>query len=298
MSQPDPYIFISHSSQDNPAVAEIVDDLQARGVRVWLDLDRLKSGQQWLSDIEAAIDDCAGFMVIISKTSRRAEWVMRECLYAMQLRKPVFIARIDDVPLPLLLVDRHYADFAADYDKALVDTVTSVEKCLANPPATLTKQPLPDHVSLDPNEANFFSYLAQMERGDLQAQVARDLFQWANQQAAITDFSGRFRPALHVKVTLKQKQVTVFSILAYLRHPAVQVPLDYLSKYPPYTEQAERVRLLRLLDELSPATDPFEDSRADRRPTIPLAALLASDARLTQFKAMVTQIMSALQASA
>lgn len=29
-----PYIFISHSSKDNDAVAEVVDDLQAKGIHV------------------------------------------------------------------------------------------------------------------------------------------------------------------------------------------------------------------------------------------------------------------------
>ena len=65
-----PYIFISHSSQDNHAVAEIVDDLQAQGIHVWVDFDRLESGTQWLNTIQDAIDDCAGFLVILSKVSR------------------------------------------------------------------------------------------------------------------------------------------------------------------------------------------------------------------------------------
>mgnify|MGYP001953785493 CR=1 FL=1 len=108
---PEPYIFISHSSKDNPAVAEIVDDLQAHEIELWLDFDRIESGEKWLAKIQDAIDDCAGFLVIWSKTSRRADWVTRECLYALQLRKPLYIALIDDVPLPLLLVDRQFNNF-------------------------------------------------------------------------------------------------------------------------------------------------------------------------------------------
>ena len=188
-----PYIFISHSSKDNDAVAEIVDDLQAKGVSVWVDFDRLESGTQWLNTIQDAIDDCAGFLVVMSQISRRADWVMRECLYAMQLRKPLFIALIDEVPLPLLLVDRQFTTLLEDYDEGLVRLVEALQDPLNNPPKKTSPQPLPGGVSADPNENNFFTYLAQMENGDDLATVARDLYKWSQDTVHETEFSGRFR---------------------------------------------------------------------------------------------------------
>lgn len=277
----EPYIFISHSNQDKAAVAEIVDDLQAKGIQLWVDFDRLESGSQWLNRIEGAIEDCAGLVVVISRTSRRAEWVMRECLYAMQLQKPVFIARIDDVLLPLLLVDRQYADFAGDYDKALVDLTVVLEQTLENPPQPTQAQSLPESISLDPNQDNFFTYLAQVDNGDAQSEVAQNLFEWAKDSGLDIEFSGRFRPAFHVKIDIDDKAVTIFSVLAYLRHPALQIPLDTLSKYPPYTNKKQRLNLLHDLDQLQ--SSQFDESRADRRPSMSLNNLL-DDTRLNQFK--------------
>lgn len=290
-----PYIFISHSSKDNDAVAEVVDDLQAQGIHVWVDFDRLESGTQWLNTIQDAIDECAGFLVILSKASRRADWVMRECLYAMQLRKPLFIALIDDVPLPLLLVDRQFNSFTEDYEEAIARLVEAMKISLANPLEKTDARDLPDNVSLDANESNFFSYLAQMENGRTLATVARDLYAWSQDTVSETEFSGRFRPALHARVDVANKEVTVFSLLAYLRHPAIQIPFDYLRKYPPFTTKKKRLEVLKQLETLLPNNEGFDAERIDRRPTIPLEYLSGDTDRLEKFKQIISQIAEDLK---
>lgn len=290
-----PYIFISHSSKDNPAAAEIVDDLQARGIKLWIDFDRLENGSQWLNRIEKAIDDSAAILVLISRSSRRAEWVMRECLYALQLRKPLFIALLDNVPLPLLLVDRQYNDLTQDYDETIVRLISDLQSALRNPSTHSEPQPLPDSVSIDATQNNFFAYLSQMDDGDALATLARDIFTWSKKQVNETEFSGRFRPAFHARVHIAEKSVTVFSLLAYLRHPALQIPLDNLGKYPPFTRKDERVAILRQLEALLPQDDSFERDRADRRPTIPLSYLLGDAERLETFKQIVTNIIAQVQ---
>lgn len=292
---PEPYIFISHSSKDNPAVAEIVDDLQAHDIELWLDFDRIESGDKWLTNIQSAIDDCAGFLVILSKTSRRADWVTRECLYALQLRKPLYIALIDDVPLPLLLVDRQFNNFVDNYDKALADLVPILQDTLKNPPKHSEPQALPEAVSIDANEDNFFLYLAQMDGGHELAIVARDLYHWSQKHLNKTEFSGRFRPAFHARLHIGEKFISVFSILAYLRHPAVQVPFDYLRKYPPFTRKENRLKILKELETLLPDDEHFERDRADRRPTIPLEYLLGDAERLEKFKDILSNIVNDLQ---
>ncbi len=291
----DPYIFISHSSKDNNAVAEIVDDLQAHKVQVWVDFDRLESGSQWLQSIQGAIDECAGVLIILSQHSRRADWVMRECLYAMQLSKPVFIALIDDVPLPLLLVDRQFNKLVDDYEEGIVRLIEALSDALAHPPKKIAQHPLPDGVSIDANESNFFAYLAQMEHGDDLATVARDLYTWSQTLVSDTEFSGRFRPALHARQTVADKSVAVFSILAYLRNPAVQIPFEYLRKYPPFNTKASRMKILKRLERLLPKDEGFEADRIDRRPAIPLDYLLGDATRLEAFKGIVTDIVEQLR---
>lgn len=290
-----PYIFISHSSRDNAPIAEIVDDLQAHGISVWVDIDRLHSGEQWLKMIQTAIDECAGFLVIVSRTSRKADWVMRECLYAMQLDKPLFIALIDEVPLPLLLVDRQYIRLMSDYSEEIVRLVDALSKPLANPPQKSASKQFPETVKVNANENNFFAYLQTMEHGEAYALIARELYQWSQKTVSDTHFSGHFRPALHAKQTVQDNSVTVFSILAYLRHPSVQIPLDYLRKYPPFKTKASRQIILRQLEQLLPDGEGFEADRADRRPTIALDYLITDRARLQQFKTIIAEIAHQLK---
>jgi hypothetical protein len=290
-----PYIFISHSSKDNNAVAELVDDLQANHLHVWVDFDKIENGEQWLEEIQSAMDDCAAVVVVLSRVSRKAEWVMREILYAMQLRKPLLIARMDDVLLPLILVDRQYTDFSVDYESALAILLTALKAPLANPTESSELQPLPEGVSQYPNEDNFFSYLEQLEQGEARAIVARDLYWWLKKEADTVEFSGQFRPAFHAKLRLGDKDLTVFSLSSYLRNPAVQIAFDHLRKYPPYSDDTERLSLLHRLENILPQEDTFEESRADRRPTIPLDYLLGEAERLENLKEIVAEIIQRLR---
>ncbi|MEM9954286.1 MAG: toll/interleukin-1 receptor domain-containing protein [Chloroflexota bacterium] len=290
-----PYIFISHSSEDNAPVAEIVDDLQANGIAVWLDIDRLQSGKKWLNQIQNAIDNCAGFLVIVSRKSRRSDWVMRECLYAMQLNKPLFIALIDDVPLPLLLVDRQYNRLVDNYDEEIMRLVDALSKALANPPTKPEPTTFPEIVKVDANEGNFFAYLETMDNGKVYAKTARDLYQWAKTHLSEVTFSGHFRPAMQARQLVDGKAVTIFSLLAYLRHPSVQIPLDYLRKYPPFTVKANRQAIVEQLADLLPNNEGFAPNRVDRRPTIALDYLQGDADKLEQFKAIVAEIVTQLE---
>ena len=290
-----PYIFISHSSKDNNAVAELVDDLQAAGLIVWVDFDKIENGQHWLERIQIAMDDCAVVVVVLSRVSRSAEWVMREVLYTMQLRKPLLIARIEDVPLPLILVDRQYSDFSQNHEDGLANLLEALKTPLANPTKNSESKPLPEAVSQYPNEDNFFAYLKQMDNGEDMAIVARDLYDWLKKVVDTLEFSGQFRPAFHAKIRLGDKEITVFSLLSYLRNPAIQIPFDHLGKYAPYSDNIERLNLLHRLEKILPEDNTFEESRANRRPTIPLDYLLGDAERLEQLKDIVTEIMQRLR---
>ncbi|HBL27214.1 MAG TPA: hypothetical protein DD490_10300 [Acidobacteria bacterium] len=48
-------VFLSHSSQDKPAVEEIARHLRGRGLRVWLDKDELRPGLPWQEGLEEGV---------------------------------------------------------------------------------------------------------------------------------------------------------------------------------------------------------------------------------------------------
>jgi hypothetical protein len=200
------------------------------------------------------------------------------------------------------LITRQFTDFTGDYAPALEKLKTALQIAL-NMPAPV--QPTPQTVlptvpaetfSPDPNEDNFFAYLAQMDEGATQAQIARDLYQWAQQHADTVEFGGRFTPGLHVKVNVNGKSLTIFSLLAYMRNPAVQIPFDYLAKYAPFTSLAHREATLKQLNALLPKADQLPQASASKRPSLTLLTAFNSDEALAKFKKLVEAMIAALKA--
>jgi hypothetical protein len=293
----EPFVFISHSSKDNAYVRKLAEGWRANGVNVWVDFEGIEDGARWLQRIEQAVTDCDAAVIVMSAGARESEWVEREGLMLLDLRKPLFIAMIEPTPLPLHLISRQFTNFTSDYDAAFRSLTKRLRDVLNKvPEAVAAATPAEDDSSPDPGEDNFFAYIAQMNEGEEMSLIAQDLYYWAKKEADSIEFGGRHSPCFHARVDVGGKAVTVFTIQAYLRHPAVQVPFDYLSKYPPYTDGIERLKTLRALDKVLPHDEQFSETRANRRPSIALAHLLGDAERLEQFKGVISEIINRLQA--
>ncbi|MCU0515012.1 MAG: toll/interleukin-1 receptor domain-containing protein [Anaerolineae bacterium] len=300
MRVPAPYVFISHSSKNNVFTQQLTDDLQAAGFHVWVDLEALRDGERWVAEIQAAVEGCAAVVVVISRAARESEWVEREVLLALDLNRPLFIARLEAVPLPLPLITRQFTDFTGEYAPALAKLSAALRPAMAgNATASAAtgsaaaSEPI-IRTSAGPDESNFFAYLEQMSPGKLLALLAQDLYTWAQKHADEVVFGGRHTPAFHARVrTPDGHSLTVFSLLAYMRHPALQIPLDYLSKYPPYTDPAQRLAVLERLNALLPPDERFPPQRP--RPTLTLATALDTAEELEAVQVLLLEMMAALR---
>jgi hypothetical protein len=287
-----PKIFLSHSTEDNDTTTIIADTLRQAGFDVWVDFENIGDGARWLREIQNGIDDCDAVVVILSKASRQSEWVEKECLYTFGLKKPIFIALIEDVLLPLHLVNIQYTDCRQHLADGMTDLVEALRHRLGSDEIS---EYAPDSNSSVPTEDNFFSYVEQLPLGDTAMLVAKDLYFWAQYIADEIDFGGRYNPVYHVKVDLNETQVTVFSIWAYPRTPSIQIPLDRLANFPPYNQLAVRIATLGQLNQLMPDGSSFDKSRADRRPTMPLHYLSTAQ-KLEDFKQVIVEIINRLRA--
>lgn len=287
-----PRVFLSHSNQDSEQTLYIAEALKRAGIGVWVDFENIRGGADWLCEIQAGIERCDAIVVVLSAASAKSVSVERECLYAHQLRKPVFTALVADILIPLHLINIQYCDLRARPAEGmarLVDSIRSAgqfdEAANQDAPAALSRQPI---------EANFFPYLGQLPDGDMAATVALDLFRWARAVADEVAFGGETRPGFQTRVKLGGKLVTVFSVRAYRRRPAVQIPLDQLAAYKPFTRRSVREATLRKLNKLQPKTARFDADRADRRPTIPLR-YLGSAKNLESFRRITLRIIAELR---
>ena len=103
-----PKVFICHASEDKNAAASLHRELEAAGLRPWLDKENLRGGDDWNQMIKKTIDNVDYFLVLQSHTltKKHAGYVIREINCALdrkqEFRKGVrFIipVKIDDSPL-------------------------------------------------------------------------------------------------------------------------------------------------------------------------------------------------------
>jgi hypothetical protein len=100
-------VFISYASEDAAAASEIADRLRRTGLPVWLDRDRLGSGDDWARKIERNIKAASAFVPILSRntlveSSRefRREWraASNHRMGLPENHRFIFPLVIDDVP--------------------------------------------------------------------------------------------------------------------------------------------------------------------------------------------------------
>jgi len=189
--------------------------------------------------------------------------------------------------LPLHLINRQVTDFRNNNKKAMNKIIKALLKSDDSAAPRKTRRKL----SPKPDNGNFFNYLGQFPNSKNNKLVARDLYRWGNKNADKVEFGGKVTPGFHVRTQIGEDEITLFSVWAYPRKPAVQIQFQYLSEYQPYSEYKLRLSTLQSIGKL--ADVPFIEDKADRRPTLPLD-LLDTAEKLETFKQIMQEIIDNL----
>ena len=119
-------IFLSHSSKDKSFARRLARDLEARGLRVWIDEAEMLPGDSLIRSQEQAIQSTDYLGVILSPNSVLSEWVQREVEVA--LVEEIRGRRLKVIPIlygscevPGFLATKVWADFSTprSYRKGL-----------------------------------------------------------------------------------------------------------------------------------------------------------------------------------
>ena len=117
------HFFISYSRTDTTQKQNIIKQLRTRGINLWVDIENLVPGSPaWEREIERAIRDAAGIIVLLSPDSNNSEWVRREISFAEQNDKqifPVLIRGDEDDSVPLRLSSHQWVDLRRNYNNGL-----------------------------------------------------------------------------------------------------------------------------------------------------------------------------------
>lgn len=93
------YTFISYSTKDQAAADAMRALLLQSGIPVWMAPNDIPAGSRYASVINQAIRGCDSFLLLLSRSSQTSVWVSKEVERAVNYRKRVISARLDDVPL-------------------------------------------------------------------------------------------------------------------------------------------------------------------------------------------------------
>jgi TIR domain len=114
-------VFISHSSDEEWLVRVIAPELEKLGI-VAYHYERNEMGSLVEETIEKEISECDEFLVLLTPTSVKSEWVIEEITIATFLRKRViaFYMYLDDAAIPRRLKNvlrRHVGEIQVYYDE-------------------------------------------------------------------------------------------------------------------------------------------------------------------------------------
>lgn len=108
-------VFISYAHEDSALVEQLCDRLTAAGLEYFRDTKDIAWGGRIPSEVQSALENAGGIIVVVSPASVKSQWVPYEIGYATALRKPVlpFLTH-PSIDLPGYLADlRHISDLEA-----------------------------------------------------------------------------------------------------------------------------------------------------------------------------------------
>lgn len=121
-------IFISYARDDAEVAKRLVETLEHRGVRCWLDTSNLQAGTPWADQITDAIESCRNFVVVVSgSTVSSSPWVstewskIQESVWRRQ-DASIFPVTVGPVELPPFLNQWH--TFRLDEPTAPIEGIT------------------------------------------------------------------------------------------------------------------------------------------------------------------------------
>ena len=121
------YLFASHARVDADKVLAFVEGLRSCGVNIWIDIDGLRPGEQWMSALEKALLSARGLLIFVSNRSMQSKFVRSElAAFARdetRLIIPVIIERMEVIPPQL--GGRQYIDISGISD---LEQVTATAK--------------------------------------------------------------------------------------------------------------------------------------------------------------------------
>jgi hypothetical protein len=108
-------VFVSYSRLDSNRVQAIVEEIEKKGYKVWIDKKGIDSGDEFIRNSEV-------FLFFSSKGANESTWTMKEVNTAVYFKKVIIPVKLDnteyDDSILLELVGLDYVDFSRDSQRS------------------------------------------------------------------------------------------------------------------------------------------------------------------------------------
>lgn len=110
-------VFVSYSRIDTNRVQAIVEEIERKGYKVWIDKKGIDSGDEFKTTIVKAIRNSEAFLFFSSKGANESTWTMKEVNTAVHFKKVIIPVKLDnteyDDSILMELVGLDYVDFTS-----------------------------------------------------------------------------------------------------------------------------------------------------------------------------------------
>jgi hypothetical protein len=135
-------VFVSYSLPDRTQAFEIVAQLEARGIKVWVAPRDIAPSAEWAAEIIEAIGFARLMALVFSEASNNSPQVRREVERAVHRQVPILTVRIEDVlptkSMEYFLSAQHWLDaFPAPLTRYCDKLCRDVSALLTGAPAPL-----------------------------------------------------------------------------------------------------------------------------------------------------------------
>ena len=93
------YAFISYSTEEYRYAAHRKESLTKNGITSWMAPDSIEGGKSYASEIPQAIRNAKVFIIVLSKSAMKSQWVEKELDTALKNHIPVLPYKTDDIAL-------------------------------------------------------------------------------------------------------------------------------------------------------------------------------------------------------
>jgi hypothetical protein len=139
-------IFICFSSKDEAVAREVVDFLEAGGIKCWISLRDVAPGQNYQEAIVQAIEAARGIVFLFSEFSSKSGEIKKELSIGASINVPVFPLRLSPIApsgaLRYELATRQWIDIFPDRQHALGKLAETIKDLIDAPAADQSVVPL------------------------------------------------------------------------------------------------------------------------------------------------------------